>query len=227
MRVERIYDANQPGDRHGGRKEGQNQGGEEAASGKFFTQGRDRRGQDRRGDSGRNGGRRGGARRGGGRARARRGDARYILLDVLRDGPKHGYEIIKVLEERSAGQYIPSPGTVYPTLQYLEDQGFVRAVQEAERRTYQLTAAGQTELDAQAEQVAAFWKRFAGQEAVTATQHEASFLQDELEHLNRIVWSGLRPALAQEQQDAIRRVRGAVEECQQKVRAIIAGEQPA
>ncbi|MBK8797456.1 MAG: hypothetical protein IPM07_14380 [Anaerolineales bacterium] len=72
----------------------------------------------------------------------------------------------------------------------------------------------------------AFWKRLSGQEAATVTQHEVSFLQDELDHLNRIVWSGLRPAIAQEQQDTIRRVRGAVEECQQKI-AIIATEQPA
>ncbi|MFZ1768151.1 MAG: PadR family transcriptional regulator [Caldilinea sp.] len=219
MRVERTYGSSQPDDRHGERKGRRRHGGEETASNEFGPQERGRRGYDRRdGGSGRGGG---------GRARARRGDARYILLDVLRDGPKHGYEIIKVLEERSAGQYIPSPGTVYPTLQYLEDQGFVRANQEAERRTYQLTEAGQTELDAQAEQVTAFWKRFAGQEAATVTQHEVSFLQDELDHLNRIVWSGLRPAIAQEQQDAIRRVRGAVEECQQKIRAIIATEQPA
>ena len=126
------------------------------------------------------------------------------------------------MEERSAGQYIPSPGTVYPTLQYLEDQGFVRANQEAERRIYQLTEAGQAELDAQATQVTAFWERFAGQDVTAATQHEVGFLQDELEHLNRIVWSGLRPAIAQGQQDAIRRVRSAVEECQNKVREIIA-----
>jgi DNA-binding PadR family transcriptional regulator len=166
-----------------------------------------------------------GGRHGSGRDRARRGDARYILLDALRDGPKHGYEIIKALEERSAGQYIPSPGTVYPTLQYLEDQGFVRSNQEAERRIYQLTEAGQAELDAQAEQVTAFWGRIAGRDITAPIQHEVNFLQDELEHLNRIVWSGLRPAIAQGQQDPIRRVRSAVEECQNKIREMITTEQ--
>ena len=169
---------------------------------------------------------RGFGRRGGGRGRARRGDARYILLDALRDGPKHGYEIIKALEERSGGKYVPSPGTVYPTLQYLEDQGFVRANQEAERRIYQLTEAGQAELETLAEQIAAFWKRFADAEG-TAQPHEVTFLQDELEHLNRIVWGGLQTAIAQGEQETIRRVRGAVEECQQKVRAIIAAGQTA
>lgn len=166
-----------------------------------------------------------GGRRGGGRDRARRGDARYILLDALRDGPKHGYEIIKALEERSAGKYIPSPGTVYPTLQYLEDQGFVRSTQEAERRIFQLTEAGQAELDAQAEQVTAFWGRTAGRDIAAASQHEVNFLQDELEHLNRIVWSGLHTAIAQDRQETIRRVRGAVEACQATIREIIATEQ--
>ncbi|MFN8441027.1 MAG: helix-turn-helix transcriptional regulator [Caldilineaceae bacterium] len=160
-----------------------------------------------------------------GRDRIRRGDARYIVLDALRDGPKHGYEIIKALEERSAGRYVPSPGTVYPTLQYLEDQGLVRSSQEAERRIYQLTEAGQAELDTLAEQVNAFWKRFGGQDAATPNQHEVNFLQDELEHLNRIVWGGLQSAIAQGRQETIRSVRNAVEECQNKVREIIATEQ--
>jgi len=160
-----------------------------------------------------------------GSGRARRGDARYILLDALRTGPKHGYEIIKALEERSAGQYSPSPGTVYPTLQYLEDQGFVRSTQEAERRVFQLTIAGGAELDAQAEQVTAFWQRFADQGIAAASQHEVNFLQEELEHLNRIVWSGLHTAIAQGHQGTIRRVRNAVEECQTKIREIIATEE--
>ncbi|MBK8048768.1 MAG: PadR family transcriptional regulator [Anaerolineales bacterium] len=178
-----------------------------------------------RGPEGRSGGRGPGG-RGGGRDRARRGDARYLLLDALRDGPKHGYEIIKALEERTAGKYVPSPGTVYPTMQYLEDQGLVNAIQEADRRIYQLTEAGLAELDAHATQVAAFWKRFAGESVATATQHEIRFLEDELEHLNRIVWSGLHTAIARGQDDAIRRVRSAVEECQKQVREIIATEQP-
>jgi len=207
MRERKTHDTDEPSDRHGGHKGKGHQGDAEAANAEAGTQGRGRRRHDHHGEK---------------RNRARRGDARYILLDALRDGPKHGYEIIKALEERSSGQYIPSPGTVYPTLQYLEDQGFVRATQEAERRIYQLTAAGQAELDAQAELVTAFWARFASQPGTDATQHEVSFLQDELEHLNRIVWSGLRSAIDQGQQEPIRRVRSAVEECQKQIRAIIA-----
>ena len=221
----RMFDAHQPerrhGERGGGRGERGGRGeqgdrelwqprGEEFPGGEGGPRGMGRRRPDGAGD------------RRSGRGRARRGDARYILLDALRDGPKHGYEIIKVLEDRSAGRYEPSPGTVYPTLQYLEDQGLVRAREEADRRVYELTEAGQAELDAQAEQINAFWKRFGGQEGAGVVQPEVSFLQEELDHLNRIIWGGLRPALAEGRQDAVRRVRGAVEECQRKVREIIA-----
>jgi DNA-binding PadR family transcriptional regulator len=130
--------------------------------------------------------------------------------------------VIKTLEQRSAGEYAPSPGTVYPTLQYLEDQGLVRAHEEADRRVYALTEAGLAELDAQAQHVAAFWQRTAGKGLPPATQHELDFLHEELEHLNRIVRSALRPAIAADQSDTIRRVRAAVEDCQNKVREIIA-----
>jgi len=205
---------------------GQPQDGEPATNAQEKTSedehhGRGRRGRGRGHHGGRGGGRHG--RRGGGRrGRAKRGEARYILLDALRDGPKHGYEMIKTLEERSAGQYIPSPGTVYPTLQYLEDRGLVRAKQDAERRVYQLTEAGKAELDEQAEPITAFWSQFAAQSAPAASQPEIRFLEEELEHLNRIVWSGLRDAVAEGDQATIRGVRQAVEACQTQVREVIA-----
>ena len=167
-----------------------------------------------------------GGRRGGRRGRARRGEARYILLDVLRDGPKHGYEMIKTLEERSGGQYVPSPGTVYPTLQYLEDQGLVRAEQDAERRVYSLTEAGAAELETQAAAIDEFWARFEAQSVTTNGQPEVGFLEEELAHLNRTVWSGLRSTIAQNDLPTLRRVREAVETCQRQVREIIANEYP-
>ena len=214
MHDNRRHDTEQPRGPRGGRRDARRGGWEE----NNWDNPGGSPGHERRGPGGR--GRPGG--REGGRDRARRGDARYILLDALRDGPKHGYEIIKTLEERSGGKYVPSPGTVYPTLQYLEDQGLVRATEEADRRIYQLTDAGQAELEAQALQIAAFWQRINGSTVAPATQQEVSFLQDELDHLERVVWSGLRLAIAGGQQETIRRVRSAVEECQDKVRAIIA-----
>lgn len=156
------------------------------------------------------------------RGRARRGEARYVLLDALRDGSKHGYEIIKTLEERSGGEYAPSPGTVYPTMQYLEDLGQVRSDQNAERRVYHLTEAGQAELDARSEDLAAFWARFAAPSASTDGQPELGFLQEELEALTRTVWSGLRDLQDRNDPETIRRVRQAVEGCRNEVRRILA-----
>jgi len=158
---------------------------------------------------------------GGPRGRARRGEARYVLLDALRDGPKHGYEIIKTLEERSSGRYAPSPGTVYPTMQLLEDQGLVRADQEAERRVYSLTEAGLADLEAHAEEVADFWARFAGPDTAAASVPEIGYLQEELGALTRTIWGGVRGLREQGDPETIRRVRQAVEHCREEVRAVI------
>ena len=73
---------------------------------------------------------------------ANRGDVKYVLLDLLREGPRHGYEMIKELERRSGGLYSPSPGSVYPTLQMLEDQGLVTSTTVDGKRTYRLTDSG-------------------------------------------------------------------------------------
>jgi DNA-binding PadR family transcriptional regulator len=78
----------------------------------------------------------------GGRGRRRRGDVRRALLSALTDGPAHGYELMGRLEERSGGLWRPSPGSVYPTLQLLEDEGLVRSSQVDTTRVYELTDAG-------------------------------------------------------------------------------------
>lgn len=178
-----------------------------------------------RGEHDGHGGRRGGhgGRHGGGRGdRMERGALRFILLDALRDGPKHGYEIIKRLEEQTYGQYSPSPGTVYPTLQYLNDEGQIRSEQDADRRVYHLTDTGRAELEAQASRIEAFWSRFESGSASEASRHEVGFLQEELENLSRTIWSGLRDAIGRGDRDMIRRVRQTVERCQNEVREVIA-----
>lgn len=82
--------------------------------------------------------------RGGGRTR--RGDIRTALLFALTQGPGHGYELIQRLEERTGGRWRPSPGSVYPTLQLLEDEGLAESTEQDGKRTYAVTEAGQTEL---------------------------------------------------------------------------------
>src|SRR5918998_2066865 len=71
-----------------------------------------------------------------------RGDLKFIILDLLREQPRHGYDIIRALEERFHGMYSPSPGTVYPTLQLLEDQGYVTSSQQDGKKVYTVTEAG-------------------------------------------------------------------------------------
>jgi DNA-binding PadR family transcriptional regulator len=76
--------------------------------------------------------------RGGGRTR--RGDVKYVVLELLADGPRHGYDIIRGIEERHGVR--PSAGSVYPTLQMLEDGGFVTSEQVDGKRIYTITDAG-------------------------------------------------------------------------------------
>ncbi|MED3743194.1 PadR family transcriptional regulator [Peribacillus psychrosaccharolyticus] len=77
----------------------------------------------------------------------RRGDIKIVLLKLLQEQPRHGYELIKVLEERFKGLYSPSPGSVYPTLQMLEDQELVNIIKEGRKKVYHLTDDGQTYLE--------------------------------------------------------------------------------
>ncbi len=79
---------------------------------------------------------------GGPRRRHRRGDIKFALLELLAEQPRHGYELIKELESRYAGFYRPSPGSVYPTLQLLEDEGNLTSEQVEGKRIYTVTEAG-------------------------------------------------------------------------------------
>ncbi|MEV5885973.1 PadR family transcriptional regulator [Streptomyces sp. NPDC052020] len=84
----------------------------------------------------------GGRGRGGPRGRARRGDVRASILALLKDRPMHGYEMIQEIAERSGGAWKPSPGSVYPTLQLLEDEGLIVSASEGGKKLFSLTEAG-------------------------------------------------------------------------------------
>ncbi|MER5741615.1 PadR family transcriptional regulator [Streptomyces sp. NPDC002262] len=86
--------------------------------------------------------------RGGGRGRARRGDVRASILALLKDRPMHGYEMIQEIGERSGGAWKPSPGSVYPTLQMLEDEGLIVSASEGGKKLFSLTDAGREEAEA-------------------------------------------------------------------------------
>jgi DNA-binding PadR family transcriptional regulator len=92
----------------------------------------------------------GGHRRGGhwrGGRMFEQGGLKFVILRLLDEKPRHGYDIIKELEERSGGRYTPSPGTVYPTLTLLEEMGFASAtVEEGGKKVYSITDAGRQHL---------------------------------------------------------------------------------
>ena len=75
------------------------------------------------------------------------GDMKYVILKLLAERPMHGYEVMKALEERTRGCYSPSPGSVYPTLQWLEDEGLAESEEREGKKVYSCTDQGQKFLD--------------------------------------------------------------------------------
>ncbi|MFT4077949.1 PadR family transcriptional regulator [Rhodomicrobium sp.] len=119
-------------------------------------------------------GRRGGSRHGGdwrdhpfGGRRGRhgraleQGDLRWLVLDLIGEQPRHGYEIIKAIEDAFNGAYTPSPGVIYPTLTLLEETGLIVSETQGAKKLYSLTDQGRAELAARAQEVAAVRGRLA------------------------------------------------------------------
>jgi hypothetical protein len=80
-----------------------------------------------------------------------RGNVKFAILDLLKEQPRHGYDIIREMEERSGGIYSPSPGVIYPTLQALEDQDLVKSAEHDGKKVYSITEAGLAYLQGQQE----------------------------------------------------------------------------
>jgi DNA-binding PadR family transcriptional regulator len=112
-----------------------------------------------------------------GRGRARRGDVRVAILTLLAEQPRHGYEIIHELADRSGGAWQPSPGSVYPTLQLLEDEGLVRGVEVEGKRRFEITDEGRAHLAANP-RASTPWEDMARN--VDPTRHE---LMDAVRHV--------------------------------------------
>src|SRR3954468_14896136 len=91
--------------------------------------------------------------RGGHRGRARRGDVRAALLLLIEGGAQNGYQLIQEIERRTDGLWKPSPGSVYPALQQLEDEGLVHAVEFEGKRAYALTDEGRAYVEANREEL--------------------------------------------------------------------------
>jgi DNA-binding PadR family transcriptional regulator len=107
------------------------------------------------------------------------GDLQLIILALLKEKPRHGYEIIKAIEEHSSGIYTPSPGVVYPALTYLEETGFAVSETEGTKKLYRIASAGTEHLakhradaDEMLEQLGRFGKKMA--------QFQRQFVEDEV-----------------------------------------------
>lgn len=93
-------------------------------------------------------------------AKVRRGDVRSAILDVLAVEPMNGYQVIQQIAQRSNGLWKPSPGSVYPTIQQLEDEGLVEGADQEGRRLLQLSEEGRRYVEEHPEELAATWRPF-------------------------------------------------------------------
>jgi DNA-binding PadR family transcriptional regulator len=95
--------------------------------------------------------------------KARRGDIRTAALLLLAEEPRNGYQIMQEVEERSDGAWRPSPGSVYPALSQLEDEGLIRSRQDDARKLFELTDAGRSALKDRDEDAPAPWEQMSGE----------------------------------------------------------------
>jgi DNA-binding PadR family transcriptional regulator len=155
---------------------------------------------------------------GGAPPRADRGVVRYLILDAVAQQPRHGYEIISAIEERSAGTYRPSPGVVYPTLQMLEELGHTRVEERDARKVYAITADGKRDLAEHADDVRDFyesagegsWEDFG--EDLRELVHRASRM---FKSIGRLARRGrLTPS-------TVRKLRAVIDEAIAKIEAIV------
>ena len=109
------------------------------------------------------GGGRGGRRYPGRKRMFESGELRLVLLKLIADEPRHGYDLIRAIEEMTGGEYAPSPGVVYPTLTLLQDMGLIEeAAGEGSRKPFQITDEGRAHLDEREEEIESLIDRLSG-----------------------------------------------------------------
>ena len=142
----------------------------------------------------------------GGRHRGERfmehGDLRFVVLSLIAEQPRHGYELIKTLEERTGGAYKPSPGVIYPLLSLLEDEGFIRPKDaEAGRKLFEITPEGQAALDENRAAVDAIFGRI--DEASEASRHSGHRVGRAMANLGMALGQRMRRPITDEQIDRL------------------------
>jgi DNA-binding PadR family transcriptional regulator len=150
-----------------------------------------------------------------------KGDLKYVILDLLAERPRHGYDVIQELEERFRGFYSPSPGSVYPILQMLEDMGLVTVEPRDGRKTYTITETGRETLASRRDQVDELWARLAEgfghpHDDLHALMHA---IKDELREIALIF--GKRALARRIDPDKIRRIHDVVARARKEIEAIL------
>jgi DNA-binding PadR family transcriptional regulator len=152
--------------------------------------------------------------RGRGGPRARRGDVRAAVMALLAERPMHGYEMIKQLEELTRGAWTPSAGSIYPTLQMLEDEGLINGVEVDGKRRFTLTDAGKAEQESRAGEETPW-------DAVRAeADPEQTHLRESVHKLHHAIGQVFHAA----DEDQQRRVRELLDETRRKIYAVLAEE---
>jgi DNA-binding PadR family transcriptional regulator len=156
-----------------------------------------------------------------------RGDLKYVILEQLKDKPAHGYELIRALEDRFGGFYAPSPGAIYPTLQMLEDMGYVTSVQQDGRKVYSITDAGRSFLSERQPQVDEVFRRVRdrwGNDWGPHTHRMMHDLRDDLRDFSRSFASEARRRWPDAEQQ--RKIRDVIARAKSEIQNILS-EEPA
>jgi DNA-binding PadR family transcriptional regulator len=114
-------------------------------------------------------------------------ELRLVLLKLISDQPRHGYDLIRAIEELSGGAYVPSPGVVYPALSMLQDQDHIEATgEENARKAFAITQSGKADLTANAATVKALLARL-GELAATREQTDSAPIRRAMENLRSVL----------------------------------------
>jgi DNA-binding PadR family transcriptional regulator len=153
--------------------------------------------------------------------RCERGLVRYLVLDALTAQPRHGYEVIQAIAEKSRGAYKPSPGVIYPTLQMLEELGHARTVAQGDRKVYELTAEGRRDLEEHAADVAEFYD---GNADVSWEQHadEVGQIMRRVGRVARLLKQGMRRGTVRP--STLRKMRSVLDEALAKLEELLGRE---
>jgi DNA-binding PadR family transcriptional regulator len=150
--------------------------------------------------------------------RAERGAVRYLVLDALEKQPRHGYEIMQAIEERSGQTYRPSPGVIYPTLQMLEELRHVRGTEDDGRRIYAITPEGQRDLAEHRPEVEEFYDR-SGASGWAESAEDLSELMHRAAQLFRVLRRAARRGRLTP--STMRKLRAVLDEVLAKVTSVV------